>query len=143
MRYKKNNFVNNEKRSKNGLLWEFFKRWNKLNKIKNNRTQFNNVLMEVMTFKECEIVYKLPAKTCERDLKNNKININHVRKSGNTYILTNKEAKRLYENYWTDRAYTNDSHLYSGFDGKKMTETEFLIKYGGQYKKYIDFDSED
>ena len=34
----------------------------------------------------------------------------------------------------TRKEHKDERHLYSGFDGKKMSEKEFIIKYGSQYE---------
>lgn len=137
-KYKKINSVDNFKRSEtNNMLWEYFQRFTKINRLKNNGFEFfklNNALLNVMTFKECEIVYKLPTNTCVRDYKNGVMNMKHVRKSVTTYLITISEAQKLYERYWTDRAHKNDSHLYSGYEGKKLTEKEFVIMNGAKYE---------
>lgn len=133
MKYKKKDFVDDFKRSSNGLLWEVFKRFNTLNKAHNGVYVFNKKLHEVMTFKECEIIYQLPENTCHRDYKRGLFNQKHVRKSANTFLITSSEAMKHYENYWENRAFKDHRHLYSGYDGKKMTEMEFLIKYGSDY----------
>lgn len=134
MKYKKIRVAEDFKRANNGWLWEVFKRYTTLNKSINNQTVFNKKLQEVLTFKECEIIYQLPENTCHRDYKRGLFNHNHVRKSANTYLITSAEAMRQYEDYWEKRAKKDVRHLYSGYDGKKMTESEFLIKYGHEYE---------
>lgn len=96
---------------------------------------FHKALKEVMTFRECEIVFMLPEGTCARDLRNGKFKSSRIRKSGGTYLITVKECIRLYEDYWTQRALFDESYLYSGYDGKRMTETEFLLRYGSLYER--------
>lgn len=124
------NELDNSKRSKEtNLLWRVHKRQRKLNSIKNDdKTDFYHSLNEVMTFKECEIIFQLPKNTCVQDFKRGITKHNHVRKSGDTYLITKKEAIRLYEKYWTQRALRDQSHLYLSYDGKKMTQEEFNIR---------------
>lgn len=137
-KYIKKNSVSNFKRSDtNGMRWEPFQRFTKLHYLKNKHINFFKLrksLTQVMTFKECEIIYQLPANTCVRDFKSGLMKAAEVRKSYTTYLLTTNEAMRLYENYHTERAHKDERHLYSGFDGKKMSEKEFIIKYGSQYE---------
>lgn len=137
-KYRKKSSVNDFKRSDtNNMLWGYFQRFTKINRIKNKNIDFfkiNKLLLNVMTFKECEIVYQLPRNTCVRDYTNGVMSLKHVRKSMTTYIITISEAQRLYENYWTERAHKNESHLYSGYDGKKLTEKEFVIMNGSKYE---------
>lgn len=118
------------KRSEQGLLWWVFKRFNKLNRMKNNEydiTKYNRSLLNVLTFKECEIIYQLPKGTCQRDYDNGKMKSRSVRKSYSTYLITVKESVRLYENYWTERANKNEKHLHISFDGQKLSEHEYFI----------------
>ena len=63
------NSVSNFKRSDtNGMKWEPFQRFTKLYDLKINTLIFKlrKSLTQVMTFKECEIIYQLPANTCKR-----------------------------------------------------------------------------
>lgn len=133
MKYKKKDFVEDFKRSSYNLAWEVQKRFNTLNKFNNEIYVFNRSLHDVITFKECEIIYQLPENTCHRDYKRGLFNVKHVRKSVNTFLITSKEAQKHYEDYWDKRAHKDQRHLYSGYDGKKMTEAEFLIRYGHDY----------
>lgn len=129
-----NNIV--EKESKLGISWIPSKRYVKLNIIKNELSYFHKYfskpLNQVMTFKECEVIYQLPPNTVIQDYNNNRLNKKHVRKSYSTYLITMKEAEKQYRDYWTQRALYDNKHLYTELNGNKMTETEYLIKYGNK-----------
>lgn len=123
--------VKNHQRGSTGLLYEHQDRYFKLLRIKNDgNAKFSPALQNVVTFKEAEIIFKLPYNTIVQDYKNGLMRKSQVRKSANTYLITLKEAKNLYENYWTTRAAKNVSHLYSSLDGKKMSEDEYFIRFG-------------
>lgn len=126
-----------KKKEGNSLFSSYFlRRFNKLNKINNdNRKDFHNSLNQVLTFKECEIIYQLPKNTCVQDYNRGVTRSNQVRKSHKTFLITVQECERLYKNYWTQRARVDQSHLFLNYDGEKMTENEFKIRYGYQYKK--------
>lgn len=125
------------KRGHTGLIWWVSKRFFKLNRLKNKEMysdKYTKTILNVMTFKECEVIYQLPKGTCQRDYDNGKMKKSNVRKSFSTGLITLNESVRLYENYWTDRANKNEKHLYSSLDGNKMTEHEYFIYALGQAK---------
>ena len=117
------------------MKWEPFQRFTKLHDLKINTLIFKlrKSLTQVMTFKECEIIYQLPANTCVRDFKSGLMKAAEVRKSYTTYLLTTSEAMRLYENYHTERAHKTNA-IYTVALTVKMSEKEFIIKYGSQYE---------
>ncbi|MCQ9301395.1 hypothetical protein QUD12_04420 [Staphylococcus hyicus] len=119
----------NFKRGSTGLLWEHQNRFHEYIRILNGSSNYSSILKKVMTFKEVEIVFKLPHNTVIQDFKKGIFKKTTVRKSGNTYLITLHEAKRHYEDYWSTRAKKNISHLYSSYDGKKMSEDEYFIRF--------------
>lgn len=54
-------------------------------------------LYEVTTAKEIEQEYGLPEGSVRRDLSRNKFRKSEVRKSGSTWLITWREAKRVYK----------------------------------------------
>lgn len=119
------------KRGKTGMYYEHQDRYFEYMGIKNEgRVKFYSPLMDVLTFKEAEIIFKLPRNTIVQDYKSGHISPGKVRKSANTYLIPLKYAQQIYEDYWQTRARKNISHLYSGYDGKKMSEAEYFIRFG-------------
>ena len=53
-------------------------------------------LFEVMTSAEIEEKYSLPAGSVRRDLSRGKFRPSEIRKSGGTWLVTAREAKRVY-----------------------------------------------
>lgn len=77
----------------------------------------------------------MPKNTVVQDYNRGVTKSNQVRKSHKTFLITVQECERLYKDYWTQRARVDQSHLFLNYDGEKMTENEFKIRYGNQYKK--------
>ncbi|EHP0496290.1 hypothetical protein KND99_000290 [Staphylococcus pseudintermedius] len=110
---------------------EHFERMVKLSKLHNqNRKAFAPELRDSVTFKEAEIIFKLPPNTITRDYSRGLVNPNRVRKSVGVWLISLREAKKLYESYWNRRARENKSHLYSSLDGIKMSEIEYYVRRG-------------
>ena len=66
----KNSVSNFQEIGHKRMKWEPFQRFTKLHDLKNKHINFFKLrksLTQVMTFKECEIIYQLPANTCVRD----------------------------------------------------------------------------
>lgn len=58
-------------------------------------------LYDVTTSKEIEQEYKLPEGSVRRDLSRNKFRKSEIRKSGSTWLITKREAKRVYKDELT------------------------------------------
>lgn len=58
-------------------------------------------LYDVLTPKEIEVVFDLPAGTVRRDLSRGKFRDSEVRKSGSVWLITSREAKRVYKDELT------------------------------------------
>ncbi|EOV9525564.1 helix-turn-helix domain-containing protein [Bacillus cytotoxicus] len=66
------------------------------------------MLKQVMTVKEIEELYELPLESVSLDLSRNKFRKSEIRKSGSTWLITTREAKRVYEKELTFIKVLND-----------------------------------
>lgn len=66
---------------------------------KHEEAKKSESLTDVLTTKEVERLYKLPANTVLQDIRRGIVESQHFRQSGRTWLITRAECNRLYSNY--------------------------------------------
>lgn len=98
-------------------------------------------LYDVTTAKEIEETYGLPEGSVRRDLSRDRFRKSEVRKSGSTWLITKREAKRIYKGELTMINVKNDWDWVNEHVRNEL-ENEVLLNDVTEYanKKGIDID---
>lgn len=93
-------------------------------------------LYDVVTPAEIEEMYDLPSESVRRDINRGKFRESEVRKSGSTWLITKREAKRIYMGELTmikvkDDWYWVGDHVDKELENEKLHEQvlEYMQKH--------------